>query len=82
MIANIAPEMRFYADTVNTLNFASKSRTMVNQPFVRRTIGECWIKISQLSITPVFSLCYLTSFFPQAMIIDVIYAAINDPTYM
>ncbi|CAH3107930.1 unnamed protein product [Pocillopora meandrina] len=40
MIANIAPEMRFYADTVNTLNFASKSRTMVNQPFVRRTIGK------------------------------------------
>lgn len=40
MIANIAPEMRFYADTVNTLNFASKSRTIVNQPFVRRTIGK------------------------------------------
>lgn len=40
MIANIAPEMRFYADTVNTLNFASKSRTIVNQPFVRRTTGK------------------------------------------
>ncbi|XP_022780534.1 kinesin-like protein KIF22 isoform X2 [Stylophora pistillata] len=40
MIANIAPEMRFYADTVNTLNFASKSRTIVNEPFVRRTVDK------------------------------------------
>ncbi|XP_074636784.1 kinesin-like protein KIF22-B [Acropora palmata] len=38
LIANIAPECRFYADTINTLNFASKSRTVINQPFVRQTV--------------------------------------------
>lgn len=40
IIANIAPERRFYADTINTLNFASKSKTIVNQPFTRRTIDK------------------------------------------
>ena len=41
MIANIAPERKFYADTTNTLNFATKSRTIINEPFVRRTVGKC-----------------------------------------
>ncbi|KAJ7374086.1 Kinesin-like protein kif22 [Desmophyllum pertusum] len=40
MIANIAPEHRFYADTTNTLNFASKSRMIINEPFVRRTVDK------------------------------------------
>jgi len=40
MIINIAPERRFYADTTNTLNFASKSRTIINKPFVRRTVDK------------------------------------------
>jgi len=40
IIANIAPERRFYADTTNTLNFATKSRTIINEPFVRRTVGK------------------------------------------
>ncbi|KAL9980620.1 hypothetical protein ACROYT_G009228 [Oculina patagonica] len=40
MIANIAPERRFYADTTNTLNFASKSRAIINEPFVRRTVDK------------------------------------------
>ncbi|XP_073257535.1 kinesin-like protein KIF22-B isoform X2 [Porites lutea] len=40
VIANIAPERRFYSDTVNTLNFATKSRTIVNEPFVRRTVDK------------------------------------------
>ena len=39
VIANIAPEGRFYSDTVNTLNFATKSRT-TDEPFVRRTVGK------------------------------------------
>lgn len=40
MIANIAPERKFYADTTNTLNFATKSRTIINEPFVRRTVDK------------------------------------------
>ncbi|XP_020631801.1 kinesin-like protein KIF22 [Orbicella faveolata] len=40
MIANIAPERRFYADTTNTLNFATKSRTIINEPFVRRSVDK------------------------------------------
>ena len=45
VIANIAPERRFYSDTVNTLNFATKSRTIVNEPFVRRTVGKWYLRI-------------------------------------
>ena len=31
MFANIAADVKFYSDTVSTLNFASKSRQIVNQ---------------------------------------------------
>ncbi|PIK39734.1 putative kinesin-like protein KIF22 [Apostichopus japonicus] len=35
MLTNIAPEQEFYMDTYTTLNFAAKSRNVVNKPFVR-----------------------------------------------
>lgn len=50
VIANIAPERRFYADTINTLNFASKSRTVINHPFVRQTVGEKFTELRQFSL--------------------------------
>ncbi|EDO39270.1 predicted protein [Nematostella vectensis] len=37
VIANIAPEPDLYYDTLNTLKFASKSRTIINQPFIKET---------------------------------------------
>lgn len=60
LIANIAPECRFYADTINTLNFASKSRTVINQPFVRQTVGEKLTELRQFSL--LFWLLHLRSF--------------------
>ncbi|OWF55341.1 kinesin-like protein KIF22-B [Mizuhopecten yessoensis] len=38
MITNIAPEQRYYYDTYCTLNFASKSKKIVNSTCVRETI--------------------------------------------
>ncbi|KAJ3608487.1 hypothetical protein NHX12_025534 [Muraenolepis orangiensis] len=38
MIANIAPEYAFYFDTFSALNFAAKSKLVVNKPFVRETL--------------------------------------------
>ncbi|XP_030631561.1 kinesin-like protein KIF22 [Chanos chanos] len=38
MITNIAPEYKYYFDTFTALNFAAKSRQIVNQPFVRETV--------------------------------------------
>ncbi|XP_060067910.1 kinesin-like protein KIF22-B [Ylistrum balloti] len=38
MITNIAPEERYYYDTYCTLNFASKSKKIVNNTCVRETI--------------------------------------------
>ena len=40
MITNIAPEERYYYDTYCTLNFASKSKKIVNSTVVRETIGK------------------------------------------
>uniref|UniRef100_A0AAY4DGE6 Kinesin-like protein n=1 Tax=Denticeps clupeoides TaxID=299321 RepID=A0AAY4DGE6_9TELE len=39
MITNIAPEYRYYFDTFTALNFAAKSKTIVNKPFVRETVS-------------------------------------------
>ena len=72
VIANIAPEGRFYSDTVNTLNFATKSRT-IDEPFVRRTVGKGWkksskhlkaltIKLSNSDATPLWG---FSEFFPR-----------------
>ena len=40
MIANIAPGLAFFFDTYNTLNFASKSRLIVNKPMVNCEVEE------------------------------------------
>ena len=39
MITNIAPEERYYYDTYCTLNFATKSKKIVNNTAVKETIG-------------------------------------------
>lgn len=53
MITNIAPEYRYYFDTFSALNFAAKSKQIVNRPFVRETvlapaIGEmrAWLSVT------------------------------------
>ena len=38
MVTNIAPEYTFYFDTFTALNFAAKSKQVVNKPFVRETV--------------------------------------------
>ncbi|KAJ8414162.1 hypothetical protein AAFF_G00050320 [Aldrovandia affinis] len=40
MITNIAPEYKYYFDTFTALNFASKSKLIVNRPFVRETVSS------------------------------------------
>ncbi|XP_070572564.1 kinesin-like protein KIF22 isoform X1 [Ptychodera flava] len=37
MITNIAPEEKHYSDTYSTLNFAAKSRHIINKPFTRES---------------------------------------------
>ncbi|KAL4224354.1 Kinesin-like protein kif22 [Mactra antiquata] len=39
MITNIAPEEKYYYDTYCTLNFATKSKKIVNNTVVRETVG-------------------------------------------
>ncbi|KAM6898800.1 kinesin-like protein KIF22 isoform 1-T2 [Lycodopsis pacificus] len=39
MITNIAPEYKFYFDTFGALNFASKSKLIVNKPFTCETVA-------------------------------------------
>ncbi|KAF6734644.1 Kinesin-like protein KIF22 [Oryzias melastigma] len=39
MIANIAPEYKYYFDTFSALNFAAKSKMIVNKPFTRETVA-------------------------------------------
>ncbi|MBN3307097.1 KIF22 protein, partial [Amia calva] len=38
MITNIAPEYQYYFDTLTALNFAAKSKQIVNKPFIRETV--------------------------------------------
>ena len=40
MIANLSPAMSHYQDTYNTLNFAAKSRKIVNKPVVNSVTGN------------------------------------------
>ncbi|KAM7370829.1 hypothetical protein PAMP_010345 [Pampus punctatissimus] len=48
MITNIAPEYKYYFDTFTALNFAAKSKLIVNKPFTRETVavlpGESRVK--------------------------------------
>lgn len=39
MITNIAPEYKFYFDTFSALNFAAKSKLIVNKPFTQETVA-------------------------------------------
>lgn len=39
MITNIAPEYQYYFDTFSALNFAAKSKLIVNKPFIRETVA-------------------------------------------
>jgi kinesin family protein 22 len=41
MITNIAPSMAYFADTLNTLNFASKSKSIVNKPIANVVQSMC-----------------------------------------
>ncbi|XP_074854490.1 kinesin-like protein KIF22 isoform X2 [Carettochelys insculpta] len=38
IIANVAPEQHFYFDTLSTLNFAAKSKQVVNRPFTQEML--------------------------------------------
>lgn len=40
IIANIAPEKRYYFDTLTSLNFAAKSKQVVNKPFTQESLPE------------------------------------------
>nr|XP_019965547.1 PREDICTED: kinesin-like protein KIF22 [Paralichthys olivaceus]XP_019965548.1 PREDICTED: kinesin-like protein KIF22 [Paralichthys olivaceus] len=39
MITNIAPEYTYYFDTFSALNFAAKSKLIVNKPFTQETVA-------------------------------------------
>ncbi|XP_003282027.2 kinesin-like protein KIF22 isoform X2 [Nomascus leucogenys] len=38
LIANIAPERHFYLDTVSALNFAARSKEVINRPFTNESL--------------------------------------------
>uniref|UniRef100_A0A8D0H3R0 Kinesin-like protein n=1 Tax=Sphenodon punctatus TaxID=8508 RepID=A0A8D0H3R0_SPHPU len=38
VITNVAPEQRFYFDTLTTLNFAARSKQIVNKPFTHESL--------------------------------------------
>ncbi|KAM9305984.1 kinesin-like protein KIF22 [Gastrophryne carolinensis] len=38
MITNIAPEQKYYFDTLTALNFAAKSKQIINKPFSQETL--------------------------------------------
>ncbi|XP_044033428.1 kinesin-like protein KIF22 [Siniperca chuatsi] len=47
MITNIAPEYKYYFDTFSALNFAAKSKLIVNKPFTRETVPVLPVKRSR-----------------------------------
>lgn len=38
LIANIAPERHFYLDTVSALNFAARTKEVINRPFTNESL--------------------------------------------
>ena len=48
MITNIAPEERYYYDTYCTLNFATKSKKIVNNTCTRETVGNDNVNTNKL----------------------------------
>uniref|UniRef100_A0A8C6UMI6 Kinesin-like protein n=1 Tax=Neogobius melanostomus TaxID=47308 RepID=A0A8C6UMI6_9GOBI len=47
MITNIAPEYTYYFDTFSALNFAAKSKLIVNKPFTRETVAIPTIQVKR-----------------------------------
>lgn len=50
LIANIAPERRFFLDTVSALNFAARSKEVINRPFTNESLqppAMAPVKLSQ-----------------------------------
>lgn len=47
MITNIAPEYNYYFDTFSALNFAAKSKLIVNKPFTRETVDVPAIQVKR-----------------------------------
>uniref|UniRef100_A0A8C5P4K7 Kinesin-like protein n=2 Tax=Jaculus jaculus TaxID=51337 RepID=A0A8C5P4K7_JACJA len=55
LIANIAPERRFYLDTVSALNFAARSKEVINRPFTNESLQPpalAPVKLSQKELGP------------------------------
>ncbi|KAJ2700045.1 hypothetical protein H4218_002291 [Coemansia sp. IMI 209128] len=48
MIVNVAPGERFLQDTNNTLNFATKSRLVVNKPVAHEVVEQRWSAADRL----------------------------------
>ncbi|XP_062919132.1 kinesin-like protein KIF22 isoform X2 [Mobula hypostoma] len=44
MITNIAPEIKHYFNTLTALNFAAKSKLIINHPFTRETIQPIGVR--------------------------------------
>ncbi|MGH0152453.1 UNVERIFIED_CONTAM: hypothetical protein FKN15_022301 [Acipenser sinensis] len=49
MITNIAPEQKYYFDTLTALNFAAKSKQVINKPFTRETLQTAVCPVQPLS---------------------------------
>ncbi|XP_010892592.2 kinesin-like protein KIF22 isoform X2 [Esox lucius] len=47
MITNIAPEYTYYFDTYTALNFAAKSKQVINKPFVRETVTTPSVQVKR-----------------------------------
>ncbi|XP_038636832.1 kinesin-like protein KIF22 [Scyliorhinus canicula] len=47
MITNIAPEYKHYFNTLTALNFAAKSKLVVNRPFIQETIQPIGVRPSK-----------------------------------
>ncbi|KAJ2073101.1 hypothetical protein GGH13_002231 [Coemansia sp. S155-1] len=48
MIVNVAPGEAFLQDTNNTLNFATKSRLVVNKPVAHEVVEQRWTAVDRL----------------------------------
>ena len=63
MITNVAPEERYYYDTYCTLNFATKSKKIVNNTAIKETVTigtgyYSWqVTVSHEGLVRVFTLC-------------------------
>lgn len=61
IIANIAPEKRYYFDTLTSLNFAAKSKRVINKPFTQETlpaVGKNGLLFRQIWVLAILPLSY------------------------